>query len=111
MQVAEFFLHMIDIAIVIIAGIVKDKLIIVLRGDGYRRDCGVIAEEAFGNLGNAGGHKSAARVEIPLEKMKAALPGEPTPEAVNHFLVRSIRRSSGIRAGIRPASNKGRENG
>ncbi len=110
-QVADFFLHVIDIAIVIIAGIVKDKLIIVLRGDGYRRDCGAVAEDAFGNLGNAGGHKSAARVEISLEKMKAIIPGELTPEAVNHFLVRRMRRSSGARPGITPAVHEVGENG
>jgi nanoRNase/pAp phosphatase (c-di-AMP/oligoRNAs hydrolase) len=72
-QVADFFLRVINISFVIIAGIVKDRLVVIFRGDGYRRDCGAIARRAFGQLGSAGGHRSAARVEIPLDALKGLL--------------------------------------
>ena len=91
-QVADFFLRVINIFYVIIAGIVKDRLIIIFRGDGYRQDCGSIAMKSFGNIGSAGGHRSAARVEIPVETLKAALENDLSQESVDRFLVQRLRR-------------------
>jgi nanoRNase/pAp phosphatase (c-di-AMP/oligoRNAs hydrolase) len=91
-QVADFFLHVINIFYVITAGIVKDRLVIIFRGDGYRRDCGAIARKSFGIFGTAGGHRSAARVEIPLETLKTVLDDDLSPEAVDRFLVQRLRR-------------------
>ena len=91
-QVADFYLRVANIFYVVIAGIVKDRLIIIFRGDGYRRDCGTIAEKAFGKYGSAGGHRSAARVEIPLENLKDILPEDFPRNAVEHFLMQRLRR-------------------
>jgi nanoRNase/pAp phosphatase (c-di-AMP/oligoRNAs hydrolase) len=91
-QVADFFLRVINIFYVIVAGIVKDRMIIIFRGDGYRQDCGAIAKKAFDELGSAGGHKSAARVEIPIETLKSTLDGDLSQEAVDRFLVQRLRR-------------------
>ncbi len=91
-QVADFYLRVINIYYVIIAGIVKDRLVIIFRGDGYRQDCGAIARKAFSQFGSAGGHRSAARVEIPLETLKTALDGDISPEAMDRFLVQRLRR-------------------
>lgn len=91
-QVADFYLRVIDIFYVIIAGVVKDRLVIIFRGDGYRQDCGAIARKAFGQFGTAGGHRSAARVEIPLDALKTALDGDVSQEAMDRFLVQRLRR-------------------
>jgi nanoRNase/pAp phosphatase (c-di-AMP/oligoRNAs hydrolase) len=91
-QVADFFLRVINIFYVIIAGIVKDRLIIIFRGDGYRQDCGSIAMKSFGNIGSAGGHRSAARVEIPMETLKTALENDLSQESLDRFLVQRLRR-------------------
>jgi nanoRNase/pAp phosphatase (c-di-AMP/oligoRNAs hydrolase) len=91
-QVADFFLHVINIFYVITAGILKDRMVIIFRGDGYRRDCGAIARKSFGMFGAAGGHRSAARVEIPLETLKTVLDDDLSPEAVDRFLVQRLRR-------------------
>ncbi len=91
-QVADFFLRVINVFFVIIAGMVKERLIIIFRGDGYRRDCGSIAMKSFGDIGSAGGHRSAARVEIPLETLKTALENDLTQESVDRFLVQRLRR-------------------
>lgn len=91
-QVADFFLRLVDIYYVIIAGIVKDKFIIIFRGDGYRQDVGAIAQKAFSNYGSAGGHRSAARVEIPIEKIKEVLNNDLTPAAVDRFLMQRLRK-------------------
>jgi len=69
-QIADFYLHLIGTSYVVVAGIVGDKLIIVFRGDGYRQNCGAIAQKAFGTLGRGGGHRSAARMEIALDVLK-----------------------------------------
>jgi nanoRNase/pAp phosphatase (c-di-AMP/oligoRNAs hydrolase) len=90
-QVADFFLRLIDIYYVIVAGIVKERLIIIFRGDGYSQDCGSIAKKAFANYGNAGGHRSAARVEIPIETIKEVLHNDISQEAVDHFLMQRLR--------------------
>ncbi|MBN1612853.1 MAG: hypothetical protein JW950_00160 [Deltaproteobacteria bacterium] len=99
-QVADFLIHIINIYYVAVAGIVKDRMIIVLRGDGYRLDCGAVAERAFGAYGSAGGHRSAARVEIPLETLRTILSGDLSRQAVEHFMVerfREARRKHGSR--------------
>jgi nanoRNase/pAp phosphatase (c-di-AMP/oligoRNAs hydrolase) len=90
-QVADFFLRLIDIYYVIVAGIVKERLIIIFRGDGYRQDCGSIAKKAFANYGNAGGHRSAARVEIPIETIKEVLHNDISQESIDHFLMQRLR--------------------
>ncbi len=94
-QVADFFLRIINIYYVVVAGIVKDRLVIIFRGDGYRQDCGSIAMKSFGNIGNAGGHRAAARVEIPLDTLKASLGNDLSQEAMDHFLVQRLRRKKG----------------
>jgi len=108
-QVADFYLRIVDIYYVVIAGIIKDRLIIVFRGDGYRQDCGNIAALAFGKYGSAGGHKSAARVEIPLETLRDVLPGEWTQEAVEQFLVHRLRRKRPAKTKKRSANNSAKE--
>jgi nanoRNase/pAp phosphatase (c-di-AMP/oligoRNAs hydrolase) len=91
-QVADFFLRVINIYYVVIAGIVKDKLIVVFRGDGYRQDCGAIADKAFGAFGKAGGHRSAARVEIPLESLRNIIQQDFSQENVERFLIQRLHR-------------------
>jgi len=91
-QVADFYLRVVNIYYVVIAGVVKDRLIIVFRGDGYRRDCGTIARRAFGKYGSAGGHRSAARVEIPLENISEFIPPDFPQGPVERFLLQRLRR-------------------
>ena len=91
-QVADFHLRIINVFHVIVAGIVKDRLIIIFRGDGYRQDCGSIAMKSFGNVGTAGGHRSAARVEIPMEMLRAVLENDLSQDSVDRFLVQRLRR-------------------
>ncbi|MDD1763001.1 MAG: hypothetical protein LUQ59_12290, partial [Methanothrix sp.] len=95
-QVADFLLRLVDIYYVIVAGIVKDRLVIIFRGDGYRQDCGVIAKKAFGKYGSAGGHRSAARVEIPLDTIKEILHDDFSQETVDHFLVQRLHKKRNL---------------
>jgi nanoRNase/pAp phosphatase (c-di-AMP/oligoRNAs hydrolase) len=99
-QVADFHLRIINVFHVIVAGIVKDRLIIIFRGDGYRQDCGSIAMKSFGNIGSAGGHRSAARVEIPMETLRTALENDLSQESVDTFLVQRLRRKKTASANV-----------
>jgi len=91
-QIADFYLRLIGTYYVVVAGIVEDRLIIIFRGDGYRQNCGVIAQRAFGLIGKGGGHRSAARMEIPLDVLKENLVDELSQRSVEKFLFRSLRR-------------------
>lgn len=91
-QIADFYLRLIGTYYVVVAGIVGDKLIIIFRGDGYRQNCGAIAQRAFGLIGKGGGHRSAARMEIPLHVLKENLESELSQRSVEKFLFRSLRR-------------------
>ncbi len=89
-QVADFLLRIIQIYYVVVAGVVKDRLIIVFRGDGYRMNCGAIASRTFGRLGSAGGHRSAARAEIQLGQLKEVLAGDLSYESLEQFLLQNL---------------------
>lgn len=91
-QVADFYLRLIGTYYVVVAGIVGDRLIITFRGDGYRQDCGAIAQRAFGLLGKGGGHRSAARMEIPLDILKEKLGHNLSQHNVDRFLFESLKR-------------------
>ncbi|MCG8337577.1 MAG: DHH family phosphoesterase [Proteobacteria bacterium] len=68
--IADFFLRIDDVNWSIVSGTNGNKLIVIFRSFGYRRNAGKVAEKAFGELGSAGGHKSAARAEISLSVVK-----------------------------------------
>lgn len=68
--VADFLNHVADIDWVLVSGIHNDKLVVIFRCDGYRKSAGKLASRAFGHLGSAGGHKGAARAEVPLQNLE-----------------------------------------
>ena len=86
---AEFFLRVMEITWSIVGGVYENRLIVIFRNDGIRKNAGNLAARAFGKLGSAGGHASSARAEIPLDH----LPDLPDPEqgaAWEHFLITQI---------------------
>lgn len=66
-MIADFFLKMGESTWTVVSGIHNQRLIIIIRNAGFRLDAGKKAVKLFGAYGSAGGHKSAARVEIPLK--------------------------------------------
>jgi nanoRNase/pAp phosphatase (c-di-AMP/oligoRNAs hydrolase) len=91
-QVADFYLRLIGTYYVVVAGIVNDKLIIIFRGDGYRQDCGAVAQKACGLFGQGGGHRSAARIEIPLDVLKKELKADLSQLSVDNFLTECLKK-------------------
>ena len=54
---------------VLVSGIHGEKLVVIIRCDGYRKNAGKFAQKTFGEYGPAGGHREAARAEVPLKNL------------------------------------------
>lgn len=91
-QIADFYLRLIGTYCVVMAGIVGDKLVIIFRSDGYRQNCGDYAQRAFEAFGKGGGHRTTARMEIPMDVLKEHLDGDLSQRSVEKFLFRSLKR-------------------
>jgi len=86
---ADFVMQINDVNRVIISGVFQDKLVIILRSAGLRSNLGRLAEEAFGDLGSAGGHKNMARAEIPLSALESKF--EINPSNLGRFVNKRIK--------------------
>ncbi len=91
-QLADFFMRVHSVAWSFVSGVVDAKLVVIARNDGYRKDAGKRLKKIFGALGSAGGHKSAARAEVPLENLPNRLP-EADDDAWQRFVIRTIERT------------------
>ncbi len=67
--IADFFNRVHPVSWVFISGIHGERLVVIFRCDGYRKNAGVLANKAFGKLGSAGGHREAARAEVSLKNL------------------------------------------
>lgn len=68
--IADFFLKMAETSWCMVSGVYGQKIIIIIRNAGFRLNAGKVASSLFSKLDTAGGHKSAARVEIPVSTFK-----------------------------------------
>lgn len=67
--VADFFTHIHNIGWVIISGRYREKLVVIFRCDGYKKNAGKLAARVFGEIGSAGGHRQSARAEVPYKNL------------------------------------------
>ncbi|WP_461209758.1 DHH family phosphoesterase [Desulfocurvus sp. DL9XJH121] len=74
--IADLFLRVHGASWTVVSGVAGDKVVAIFRGDGLRRDMGKFAARCLGDVGSAGGHKGAARAEIPLSAIDS-----PSPES------------------------------
>lgn len=86
--IADFFLKMAEATWSVVTGISGKKMIIIIRNAGFRLDAGKMAQELFGEYGHAGGHKTAARAEIPLSNIEDKLNDLKT---IEHFVLRKLK--------------------
>ena len=89
--IADFFMRVNSVTWSIVSGLNDDRFVIILRNDGIRKNAGKTAKMSFGSIGSAGGHKSMARAEIPLRKLKKKLDPKDT-KAVVRWLVRRFEK-------------------
>jgi nanoRNase/pAp phosphatase (c-di-AMP/oligoRNAs hydrolase) len=64
--VADFFMQVYEIRWVAVAGICRETVVIIFRGDGVSRDVGRVAADISAGIGSGGGHKVMGRAEFPL---------------------------------------------
>ena len=68
--IADFFMKMAEANWSIVTGMYEERLVVILRNAGFRGDAGKTAQKLFEPWGGlAGGHKSAARAEVPLNNI------------------------------------------
>jgi len=70
--IADFFNHVHQVSWVIVSGVHGERLVVIFRCDGYKKNAGKLAEKSFSRLGSAGGHREAARAEVPLKNLDEA---------------------------------------
>jgi nanoRNase/pAp phosphatase (c-di-AMP/oligoRNAs hydrolase) len=85
-QVADFFMAIYEIGWVIVSGIADDMLVVIFRSDGYKKDAGKLASGVFGEVGSAGGHRTMARAEIQLSKLRESMK-KISDESVEKYIV------------------------
>lgn len=88
-MIADFFMKFAEASWSIVSGTVDKKLIVILRNAGLRGDAGKTAKRLLGDLeGVAGGHRAAARAEIPVESI---LKGTRSRD-LGQFVMRTLKR-------------------
>jgi nanoRNase/pAp phosphatase (c-di-AMP/oligoRNAs hydrolase) len=92
--VADFFLNIARVNWSIISGVVGKELIVILRNDGLRKGAGNTAREAFGRFGSAGGHKTMARAELDLKRVKKEIK-RVNQQALADWIVSLIEKTAG----------------
>jgi nanoRNase/pAp phosphatase (c-di-AMP/oligoRNAs hydrolase) len=88
--IADFFMRLAEATWSVVSGMYGDKLIVIFRNAGFRGDAGKAAQKLFGQWGgaSAGGHKAAARAEIPVK----GIPLENKRQSeLEELLVRTLR--------------------
>ena len=92
--IADFFMKISSVNWSIVSGLYSKKLIIVFRNDGLRKDAGKLARQNFGQIGSAGGHKSMARAEIPVEALKGVV-DYTNDKKVLRWIINKIEKKAG----------------
>lgn len=70
----------------VVSGITGDELHVSVRNVGYVRAAGEVVQAAFGELGSAGGHRTAAKAVIPLREWTSRV-GPVAPAAMRRAVV------------------------
>jgi nanoRNase/pAp phosphatase (c-di-AMP/oligoRNAs hydrolase) len=96
--IADFFMRIESVDWSVVSGLNDRKLVVIFRNDGLRRNAGTVAKEAFGSLGSAGGHKSAARAEIPQPELKEVVDLKEDAK-VQRWLIRQVEKRAGKPSG------------
>ena len=91
---ADFFMKISSVDWSIVSGLYANKLVLIFRNDGLRKDAGKVAKESFGEFGSAGGHKSAARAEIPFEALNEDVDYE-NDEKLLRWIIHRVEKRAG----------------
>lgn len=87
---ADTFIGVAGVSVVAVSSTYRSRIVVILRGKGPRVDVGRIARTAFGEFGNAGGHRVAARAEIQLSRLTDGTAAE-NAEAIGAWTKKQIQ--------------------
>jgi nanoRNase/pAp phosphatase (c-di-AMP/oligoRNAs hydrolase)/copper chaperone CopZ len=73
--VADFFLQVEDVKWTVVAGIVKDLMVISVRNLGYSKNAGEFVRRFFSGIGSAGGHRAMAKAVVPIQSFRKQFGG------------------------------------
>ena len=85
-HIADFFIKLSGISWAIVACRTAEKIVAVFRSDGFRKHAGKVAETVFIDYGTAGGHRTMARAELPLDGVRGEIT-ETTDVALENWLL------------------------
>jgi nanoRNase/pAp phosphatase (c-di-AMP/oligoRNAs hydrolase) len=68
-MIADFFNTVNNVSWVFVSGIHCEKLVVIFRCDGFKKNAGRLAVKTFAAIGSAGGHRESARAEMPLKSL------------------------------------------
>lgn len=88
--IADFLNHVDKFDWVLVSGIHGEKLVVIIRCDGYRKNAGKLAQKTFGEYGPAGGHREAARAEVPFKNLPLREGQEFTTSALMRIATRHM---------------------
>jgi len=94
-MVADFFMRVDDVNWSVVSGIHGNKLIVIFRSDGLRRNAGKAACDSLGQFGSAGGHKNMARAEISLSDIREQIDLKNDKKVQNWIVSRISQRRGG----------------
>lgn len=80
--IADFLNQVHEVAWVFVSGIHNEKLVVIFRCDGYKKNAGKLATAIFNEMGSAGGHPEAARAEVPIKNLSVEVAGFTTQTLV-----------------------------
>ena len=96
-QFAEFCLHVGGVEWSVVSGIFGGNLIVSVRNVENVKSAGELVRHAFGQLGNAGGHRSMAKAVIPLASLERAF-GRLSDVEISQFIQQEVSQHLGIAA-------------
>ncbi|PID73271.1 MAG: phosphoesterase [Desulfobacterales bacterium] len=70
---AEFFMRVNPVSWSFVSGLYEDRLVLIVRNDGIRKNAGALVKERFDAYGSGGGHKSVARAELTAAALASEL--------------------------------------
>ncbi len=97
-QFADLCLQVAGIEWSVVSGLTGDELHVSVRNVGYVRAAGEVVKEAFGQLGSAGGHRTAAKAVIPVAEWEARVGPLDAPAVRRAIATRFVRALDGTPA-------------
>jgi nanoRNase/pAp phosphatase (c-di-AMP/oligoRNAs hydrolase) len=85
-QMAEFCLQIEGVEWAVVSGLVKERVVISVRNQGYVKSAGEIMKKLYDDIGSAGGHRAMAKAVIPLDRFKERF-GEVSEKVIREAMV------------------------